>query len=65
LYIHEFHELTLIKPKISGLNPGVMTGVADGLVVGFGANGVWKYDGSSWSRLSNWNAENMADCDLN
>ena len=46
-------------------DPEGMTGVADGLVVDFGTNGVWKYDGSSWSRLSNWNPENMDNVDLN
>jgi len=57
--------LTLIKPKISGLNPGVMTGVADGLVVDFDTNGIWKYNSSSWSKLSNLDAENINDVDLN
>ncbi len=42
-----------------------MIGVADGLVVDFGDNGVWKYDGSSWSKLTSWNPENMDDVDLN
>jgi TRAP-type mannitol/chloroaromatic compound transport system permease large subunit len=36
-----------------------------GLAVDFDAEGLWSYDGSSWSQLTPWDCENLADEDLN
>ena len=34
------------------------------LAVDFGANGLWYYDGTTWSRKTIWDAENLTDVDL-
>jgi len=39
--------------------------LGDELAVDFDANGLWNYDGTSWSKKTPWNPENLADVDLN
>jgi hypothetical protein len=37
----------------------------DELAADFGTNGLWHYDGASWSKKTPWHCENMGDVDLN
>ena len=46
-------------------NPEGISALGSGLAADFGTNGLWYYDGSTWSRLTIWNAENLTDVDLN
>ena len=55
-----------IRPLIDGYDIGAdeynpLTTFCDELAVDFSANGLWHYDGSSWTSLAGWNPDGMVD----